>query len=251
MKPRASALRICNAEPENPDKQVTEDQLSRDQTAKARPRSGRARQLAGILLSVGALAAAYVSYPRHADLTQFDAAAMGRLESSMWRDYYEKRYVDLFRALYDVSRNEYGFSPLDSVQIAIAAARAAKTFQPSTSRAAAEAALPFLNSYFSILSEAAKTPIAVEDAARTELAWWQARREAVPPEQYGAIIARVATLVYGVEGEDVRQFGALRAQAMAYRDARDTDLNEADWVLITKRLELAYALLKKAVAPNS
>jgi hypothetical protein len=38
---------------------------------------------------------------------------------------------------------------------------------------------------------------------------------------------------------------------MAYRDARDTDLNEADWVLITKRLELAYALLKKAVAPNS
>jgi hypothetical protein len=226
-------------------------QVSRNQSAKARPQISRARQLFGLFLSIGALVAAYVSYPRHADLRQFDAAAMGRLESSMWRDYYEKRYVDLFRDLYGVSRNEYGFSPLDSVEIAIAAARAAKTFQPSTSRAEAEAALPYLNSYFSMLSEAAKAPIEVEDAARTELAWWQARREAVPPEQYGAIIARVATLMYGVDGEDVRRFGTLRAEAMAYRDARDANINEADWILITKRLELAYGLLKNAVAPGS
>ena len=56
--------------------------------------------------------------------------------------------------------------------------------------------------------------MAVEDAARTELAWWQARREAVPPEQYGAIIARVTTLLYGADGEEVRRSAVIRAKAM-------------------------------------
>src|SRR5258708_11466446 len=120
MKPHAPMDRICDAGRENRGFQVSRDQ---------RPKVSRARRIAGVVLSVGALAAAYISFPRNADLTAFDADAMARLESSMWRDYYEKRYLALFRDLYDVSRSEYGFSPLDSVQIAIAAAGAAKAFQ--------------------------------------------------------------------------------------------------------------------------
>jgi hypothetical protein len=217
-----------------------------------KPRSGsrgRRRQIAGAVLTILALAAAYICFPRHADLTKFDPTAMARLETSMWRHYYEKRYLPLFRDLYDVSRREYGFSPLDSLRLAYAAASAARSFQPSTSRAEAETALPALVGYFRILSDAAPAPIAVEDAARTELAWWQARREAVTPEQYGLIIARVATLVYGIDGEDLRRSGVMRAQAMAYRDAHDENMGEADWSFIADRLELAYGLLKKALSP--
>ena len=209
----------------------------------------RRRRIAGAILSVVVLAAAYICFPRHADLTKFDPHAMARLETSMWRHYYEKRYLPLFADLYDVSRSEYGFSPLDSLQLAVAAANAAKSFQPSTSRTEAEAALPALVSYFRILAAAAPAPVEVEDAARTELAWWQARREVATPEQYGLIIARVATLVYGVDGEDLRRSGVERAQAMAYRDARDASISEADWSLIANRLELAYGLLKKALSP--
>jgi hypothetical protein len=106
---------------------------------------------------------------------------------------------------------------------------------------------PSLVAYFAILSDAAPAPIEARDAARTELAWWQARREAVAPQEYGLIIARVATLVYGVEGEDLRRSGVVRAQAMAYRDARDASMSEADWSTIADRLELAYGLLKKAL----
>jgi hypothetical protein len=196
-----------------------------------------------------ALAAAYLCFPRHADLTNFDPNAMARLETSMWRHYYDKRYLPLLGDHYDVARREYGFSPLDSSRLAVAAARAAKAFQPSTSRAEAEAAMPALVGYFRILSDAVPAPIEVEDAARTELAWWQARREAVSPEQYGLIIARVATLVYGVDGEDLRRSGVVRAQAMAYRDARDANMSEADWSFIASQLELAYRLLKKALPP--
>jgi len=217
-------------------------------TTAEKPRSGRrrVRWLAGVIALV-AVAAAYACYPRQADLTSFDPEAMARLETLLWRHYYEQGYVALFRDLYDVSRREYRFSPLDSVRIAVAAADAAKTFQPSTSRDEAEAALPSLVTYFRILSQGAKVSIDIEDAARTELAWWQARREAATPEDCGLIIARVSTLVYGIDGEDVRRAGVIRAQAMAYRDARGKDITEADWAAISDRLGSAYGLLKKAL----
>jgi hypothetical protein len=218
--------------------------MARDQETGGR--RYRRRIAAAVALAMG-LAAAYLCFPRHADLTKFDPRAMARLETSMWRHYYEKRYLPLFADLYHVARREYGFSPLDSMRLAVAAARAAKSFQPSTSRAEAEAALPELVGYFRILAAAAPVPVEVEDAARTELAWWQARREAVTPEQYGLIIAGVATLVYGIDGEDLRGSGVERAQAMAYRDAHAAEMSEADWSFIADRLELAYGLLKKAV----
>jgi hypothetical protein len=205
------------------------------------------RWAAGIAVVLLGLVA-YAVAPRAPDLAGFDPDAMARRETAMWRDYYENRYVALFRELYEVSRTEYGFSPLDSVRIAFAAASAAKTFQPTTSRATAEAALPALVDYFRLLSKGASIKVDVEDAARTELAWWQARREAVGPEQYGLIVARVATLVYGVDGADMRRSGVVRAQAMAYRDAKGEAITAGDWASIEDQLRTAYSLLKKALS---
>jgi hypothetical protein len=62
---------------------------------------------------------------------------MARSETMMWRHYYERRYLSLFADLYDNSRTQYGFFPWDAVRIAAAAARAARAFQPSTSRSGA------------------------------------------------------------------------------------------------------------------
>jgi hypothetical protein len=44
--------------------------------------------------------AAFACWPRRADLRAFDSAGMARLETAMWRDYYEKRYGALFYHLY-------------------------------------------------------------------------------------------------------------------------------------------------------
>ena len=206
------------------------------------------RRIGAALAAIFVVAAAYVGIPRPADLTAFAPESMARLETSMWRHYYERRYVALFLGLYDVARWQQGFSPVDSVRVALAAARAAKSFQPSKSRAQAEAALPYLAGYFRILATAAPVAVDVEDAARTELAWWQARREAVTPEQYGAIIARVSTLLYGVDTADIRRAGALRAQAMDYCDAHAGRMTEADWSAIEHELQPAYGLLKNAVS---
>ena len=113
-----------------------------------------------VLLMVAVLAAIFgvwAGYPRHPNLSAFDADAMAAADTAMWRAYYEKRYVALFADLYAVSRDQFGYSPFDSLQIALYAAKAAKTFQPTTSRDAAGAALPDLISYYRLLAKGAAT----------------------------------------------------------------------------------------------
>ena len=154
----------------------------------------------------------------------------------MWRHYYDKRFAALLADLYRLAREQDGFSPLDSARIALAAARAARAFQPTTSRAEAQVAVPMLIDYFAVLARGAPEPVDIVAAARSELDWWQARRESVAAESYGLTIARVTSLVYGVDDEDVREFGVLRAQAMDFRDARDKAITEADWTAIEQQL---------------
>ena len=101
--------------------------------------------------------------------------------------------------------------------------------------------------YFGLLASAAPVKVDVQDTARTELAWWQARRDAVPAEEYGLMIARVSTMLYGAASEDVQRAGVLRAQAMAYRDAHDANMTPADWTLIADALQRSYAMLKTSV----
>jgi len=194
--------------------------------------------------------AAYTCWPRKAELRAFDPAEMARLETAMWRDYYEKRYPALFYHLYESSRAQFGFSPLASARIAMSAALAAKTFQPTRSRAEAEAAIPYLMTYYGLLREAAPVAFDVRYVASRELDWWQARREAVGPRDYGVFVAEVAALTYGKSKDDpaLLTFGIGRSEAMAYRDARGQAITEQDWINIEKQLVGAYRQLKTGVA---
>jgi len=201
------------------------------------------------MLLIVLAAAAWGGWPRRADLRAFEPAEMARLETAMWRDYYEKRYPALFYHLTTLSRTQFGFSPLDSVRIALSAARAAKAFQPTRSRAAAAAAMPQLVVYYELLRPAAPNAFDVDVAARLELDWWQARREGVAPADYGVTIAKVAAMTYGRPADDpaMLQSGILRAEAMAFRDARGQGITESDWREIEGRLLRAYELLKAAI----
>jgi hypothetical protein len=210
-------------------------------------RPGR-RTIAAIILAVLVALAAYAAIPRRADLTAFDPGETARLETLMWRHYYDKRFAALLADLYRLAREQDGFSPLDSARIALAAARAARAFQPTTSRAEAQVAVPRLIDYFIVLSYGAPEPVDTVAAARAELDWWQARREHAKPDAYGLTIAQVTSLVYGVDDDDVRAFGVLRAQAMEFRDARGAGITETDWAAIEQQLIAAYQHLKRAVS---
>jgi hypothetical protein len=196
------------------------------------------------------LGAAFAAWPRQADLGGFEPAEMARLETAMWRDYYDKRYPALFYHLYALSRTQFGFSPLDSVRIALAAAQAAKAFQPTRSREAANAALPPLVTYYRLLASAVPGGFDAEEAARLELDWWQARRESIGPQQYGVTVARVAAITYGKPADEPSLLvsGIGRAEAMAFRDARGQAMTDADWSEIERRLRRAYQSLKAVVS---
>jgi hypothetical protein len=56
--------------------------------------------------------------------------------------------------------------------------------------------------YCRLLASATPGGFDVEEAARLELDWWQARREAVGPKQYGVTVARVAAITYGQHLDD-------------------------------------------------
>lgn len=205
--------------------------------------------LATVLAVMMMLLAVFACWPRKADLRAFNPAGMARIETAMWRDYYEKRYGALFYRLYELSRTQFGFSPLDSFRIALAAAKAARAFQPTRSRGEAAAALPELVAYYGLLRPAAPLAFDEEKLARLELDWWQARREAVGPRDYGRTIAAVAALTYGRSGDDpaMAASGTIRAEAMAFRDARRESMTERDWTEIEGRLLRAYQLLKAGI----
>ena len=203
-----------------------------------------AAALALLLAALGLYAAA----PRRVDLRNFDPAEVARLETAMWRDYYAKHYLMLFCHLYESSRM-FDFSPFASFRISLSAAQAARAFHPTRSRAEAERAIPFLVTYYRLLREAAPVAIDPQELASRELDWWQARREAVDPRDYGVITAQIAALTYGKRQGDpaLLAFGIDRAEAMSYRDARGQAITEEDWLRIEAQLRDAYQQLRKGI----
>ena len=179
------------------------------------------------------------------DITGFDPQEMGRLESAMWRSYYEGRWLQLACQTMQGACGQYGFSWWHGARAALHAARSALFFRTNTEN---PRCLPELEQYFAIISKATGQRFDICAAATLELQWWKERRRKAAPKDYAGTIARATALVYGVPEETVLSAAKMRAEAMAYRDARrDGKMSDADWQEIARQLMLAYASLKEAV----
>ena len=183
-----------------------------------RPRRYRAAVLWFAALVVLGFSA-YVFCPRTAHLRTFNPIRVGQLETRMWRSYYDQRYADLLGDLYALNRDEYGFSPADSLAIAWYAARAAQIFQPTRSRAEAQKALPMLERYYAVLRERGGETFDEREAARLELDWWQLRRENAQPAEYGSVIVRTTFVVFDADNAEVRRATAARGNDELSRQA--------------------------------
>src|SRR5688572_15792803 len=103
------------------------------------------------LVLVG-LTIAWVAYdlysPRTAYLREFDPDEVARLETAMWRSYYETRRVRLFNQLSELLRTQYNMPLVRSNRVAYYAAKAAFVFKRGKQRADYEKALPDLVRYY-------------------------------------------------------------------------------------------------------
>ncbi len=179
------------------------------------------------------------------DMTGFDPQVMGCLESAMWRSYYEGRWVQLACQTMEGGCGQYGLSWWDGARLSLRAARSALFFRKNTED---PRCLPELEQYYSIISKATDRNFDVRAAAALELQWWKERRRKVPPQDYARTIAQLTALLYRVPEETVLPTAVMRAEAMAYRDARrDGKMTDAEWQEIARQLVLAYGSLKEAV----
>jgi hypothetical protein len=189
--------------------------------------------------------------PRHARLREFDADEVARLETAMWRSYYEKHRLRLFNQLSELLRTQYNMPLIRSNGVAYYAANAAFVFQRGKQRADYEKALPDLIKFYSAIREMSDIPFDVDRAAKLELEWWIIHRERAKhaPIDLERALAGLQAEIYRVPVERLMEHGRLRAEAMTIRDTKAAvgGVTEEDWANIDQLLRASWRSLAAAV----
>jgi hypothetical protein len=209
-----------------------------------------------ILAAVGALVlwAGFDLYgPRRVDIREFDPMDVARLDTAMWRSYYDRKPLVLFLQLADLMRRQFHFPFLRSYAVAASAARAAFVFKDGHRRADYERALPDLIRYYRAIRAISTTSFDVPRTARLELEWWIVHRERL---RHGAgdldrALADAAAALYRVPAAGLAVYGRERTAAMDIRD-READsggVRESDWQAIERHLQASWRSLHDFIQP--
>src|SRR5947207_9184180 len=221
--------------------------------------SERRRRILKIIVRVTALVLALVIcavlfdlfYPRTTHLREFDPNEVARLETAMWRSYYEKQRVRLFNQMTELLRSQYHMTPVKSNVVGYYAAHAAFVFKDGKDRADYEKALPYLIKFYSYLHNMSDIDFDVYKTAKLELEWWIIHRQRAQhaPGDLDKALAELQAELYRVPVERVMEHGRLRAEAMTIRDtkAETTGVTEEDWAQINELLRQSWRSLAQAV----
>ena len=208
-----------------------------------------------ILSVVMILFAAWAAYdlfsPRSAQLRNFDPDEVARLETAMWRSYYEHHRFRLFTELAELLRTQYHMSIVRSQLVAYYAAHAAIVFQRGQQRSDYEKALPDLVKYYESVRRMSDQPFDVNQVAKLELEWWIIHRQRAQhqPGDLDRALAELQSAIYNLPVDRFMEHGRLRAEAMAIRDtkAEQGGVSEADWQRIYALLHESWRSLHQAV----
>lgn len=219
----------------------------------------RSKLFLKIFAVILALAIAWVCYdlyaPRTAHLREFHPDEVARLETAMWRSYYERERVKLFRQLSEMLRTQYNMPLVRSNRVAYYAANAAFVFKRGKQRSDYEQALPDLVKFYNAIREISDLPFDPNRAAKLELEWWIIHRERAkhPPQDLERALADLQVEIYQVPLEKVMEHGRLRAEAMTIRDnkAEEGGVTEADWAKIDELLHQSWRSLSNTVRSGS
>lgn len=221
-------------------------------TSPARPWRPRIKFYALALLIIIVAWVAFDFYgPRASSLRAFDPNELARLETAMWRSYYDKKEARLFAQLAEMLRSQYHLPFARSNVVAYEAARAAFVFKGGHDRADYEKALPYLIKFYQAIRANSDTAFDVERAARLELEWWivhRQRAQHAPGDLDRALVAVPAEL-YHLPAADLMEHARLRQEAMTIRDERAEagGVSEADWARIDQLLHASWQSLYQAV----
>jgi hypothetical protein len=190
-------------------------------------------------------------FPRTTHLREFDPDEVARLETAMWRSYYEKQRLRLFNQLSELLRTQYHMPLVRSNATAYYAANAAFVFKQGKQRPDYEKALPDLVKFYGAIRQMSDIPFDVDRTARLELEWWIIHRQRAqhPPGDLDKALAELQAEIYRVPVDGLMEHGRLRAEAMTIRDnkAEQGGVTEEDWNRINELLRQSWRSLAAAV----
>src|SRR5215813_6407596 len=170
-------------------------------------------KILGVVIVFAASFAAYDLYSqRTTHLREFDPNEVARLETAMWRSYYEKERFRLFRELAELMRTQYNMPFVRSNFTAYYAANAAVVFQRGKERPDYEKALPDLVKFYQQVRNMSDIPFDVNDAARLELEWWIIHRQRTryKPDDLPRALAELQAAIYHLPAEQFMEHGKYR-----------------------------------------
>jgi hypothetical protein len=219
------------------------------------PAKSRRKTVLKILLVVLVVVVGWVLFdlysPRTAHLRQFDPDEVARLETAMWRSYYDKQRVRLFLELGELLRSQYNMPLVRSNRVAYYAAKAAFVFKRGKQRSDYGQALPDLVKFYQSIRDMSDVPFDVNRVAQVELEWWIIHRERAKhaPGDLDRALAELQSAIYGQPVERFMEHGRKRAEAMTIRDdkAESGGVTEEDWKKIDLLLHESYRSLAQAV----
>jgi hypothetical protein len=217
-----------------------------------RSRIAKFLKIFGVIVVFAASYAAYDLYSSHtAHLRQFDPDEVARLETAMWRSYYEKERFRLFRELSELMRTQYNMPFVRSNLVAYYAANAAVVFQRGKERSDYEKALPDLVKFDQEIRKMSDIPFDVNEVARLELEWWIIHRQRTQhkPDDLSRALAELQAAIYHLPVDRFMEHGKFRAGAMTLRDtkAEHGGVSETDWAKIDELLHKSWRSLFEVV----
>ena len=184
-------------------------------------------------------------------LRDFDPHEVARLETRMWRSYYDHRSLRLFADLVTLLRDQYHLPFWCACAGAYHAAHAAVVFQPGHNEGEYRRALPDLEAYYTLIHRASDTPFSIEGASARELQWWIVHRERAQhqPGDLGHALAALQAEIFQMPEAQFSDHAKLRAEATVLCDQRAGEGRAAEehWARILATLDQSWTLLYQRV----
>ena len=207
----------------------------------------------GALLALVLWIAVDLVIPRKNSLRQFDPIEVARLETAMWKSYYEKKPVLLFWQLALGLREQFHAPFWRSFTLGFQATKAAFVFKNSgRTYVENQKALPDLVSYYESIQQLSTESFDVPKVAKLELEWWivHRQRERYSYTDLANALEQTSAALYNQPAASFATYGRLRADAMHVCDDvrhQPGGATEADWQRIEIMLNQAWGSFHQAI----
>lgn len=185
-----------------------------------------------------------------ANLQNFDYQKVAKLDTDMWRAYYNHQFFKLFGQLFKLIHSQLGLNGFLTIRLAYHAGWAAADYRIRKKKGIkSERVLKNLVHFYKIISDHTTDAFDYTKAAKLELAWWEIHRRSYRNnKELEESLAAAAAVTYNVSPIVLKEYAHYRAEAMILpRHEGDDQKIPTNWDEVERLLIKAWSSLHAAV----